>query len=192
MQFFCDARAHHGAVWPTGTGSSGSCVSRTAGNPGIGATELGGQGIRQWRLVVDRPSGFRALCRSLLRRFSSDASIMFDGSQAARLSRRPPSPQIRARAAARRAARALAHIRSVRARWVAGRAVRCIFGNTARLVFKAPFAESATPDVLREAVCDVGKRLGITPEQAFTFTGSSNVKGPGKHHCRHRWRLLLA
>ena len=68
---------------------------------------------------------------------------------------------------------------------------RIFLGNAARLVFTAAFAESAAPDVLREALCGVGERLGITPEQAFTFTGSSNVKGPGRHHCRQRWRLLM-
>ena len=98
-----------------------------------------------------------------------------------------------AHAAARCAARALARIHCVRARRVAGRAVRRVFlGNAARLVSTVPFAESPAPDVLRDAVCDVGERLSITPDQALTFTGSRKVKGPGRHHCRHRWRLLMA
>ena len=98
-----------------------------------------------------------------------------------------------AHAAARRAARALARIRSVRARRVGGRAVRRVFlGSVARLVFAVPFADSAAPDVPREAVCDIGDWMRVIPDQAVTFTGSRNVKGPRRHHCKHRWRLLMA
>ena len=90
-------------------------------------------------------------------------------------------------------ARALARIRCVLARRVAGRAVRRVFlGGAARLVFAVPFADSAVPDVLSAAVWDIGDRLRIIPDQGVTSTGSRDVKGPGRHHCRHRWRLLMA
>ena len=69
---------------------------------------------------------------------------------------------------------------------------RVFLGGAARPVCAVPFADTAAPGALREAVCDIGGRFRIIPEQAVTSTGSRNVKGPGRHHCRHRWRLPMA
>ena len=96
-------------------------------------------------------------------------------------------------AVTRRAARAQARIRAVRAHRVAGCAVRRVFlGGAARLVFAVPFADCEAPEVLSAAVWDIGDRLRIVPDQGVTTTGSRDVKGPGRHHCRHRWRLVMA
>ena len=96
-------------------------------------------------------------------------------------------------AAARRAARALARIRFVRAHGVAGRAVRRVFlGRALRLVFAVLFADSEAPEVPSDAVWDIGDRLRIVPDHGVTTTSSRHVEGLGRHHCRHRWRLLMA
>ena len=58
-------------------------------------------------------------------------------------------------------------------------------------MFAVPFADSVAPDVLSTAVWDIGDCLRITPDQGVTSIGSRDVKGPGRHHCRHRWRLLM-
>ena len=95
-------------------------------------------------------------------------------------------------AAMRRATRAQARIRAVRAHRVVGRAVRRVFlGGAARSVFAMPFADCEAPEVLSASVWDIGDRLRIVPDQGVTTTGSRHVKGAGRHHCRHRWRLLM-
>ena len=59
-------------------------------------------------------------------------------------------------------------------------------------MFAVPFADSEAPEVLSAAVWDIGDRLRIVPDKGATTTGSTDVNGPGRHHCRHRWRLLMA
>ena len=96
-------------------------------------------------------------------------------------------------ATARRAAHAEARLSAVRAHRAAGRAVRHVYvGGTARLVFSVPFPAGEAPAVLRDAAFDIAGRLRIVPDQGLTTRGSPDVKVAGqKHHCRHRWRLLL-
>ena len=96
-------------------------------------------------------------------------------------------------AAERRAACAQAHFSAVCAHRVAGRAVRRVYlGGAARLVFSVPFPEGEAPAVLRDATFDIAGRLRTAPHEGLTTRGSPDVKVPGqKHHCRHRWRLLL-
>ena len=110
--------------------------------------------------------------------------------QATRTSRWPAAPPI---CAGDGAARAQARLSAVRARRVAGRAVRRVYlGGAARLVFAVPFSDGEAPAVLRAAVLDIGDRLRIVPDQGVTTTGSPDVKVAGqRHHCRHRWRLLM-
>ena len=62
----------------------------------------------------------------------------------------------------------------------------------ARLVFSLPFLEGKAPAVLRDATFDVVGRLCTVLQHGFTTHGSPDVKAPSqRHHCRHRWRLLL-
>ena len=45
--------------------------------------------------------------------------------------------------------------------------------------------------MLRDAACNIARRLHGKPTQAFRLEGTPNVKPAGQHHmCSHKWRIV--
>ena len=75
---------------------------------------------------------------------------------------------------------------------LARRPVRCVpLASAVKIFFQVDIPEPLAPAVLRDAACDIARRLHGEPAQAFRPEGTPNVKPTGQHHmCSHKWRVV--
>ena len=68
---------------------------------------------------------------------------------------------------------------------------RVLLASALKIFFQVDIPEALAPAVLRDAACDIARRLHGELAQAFRPKGTPNVKPTGQHHmCSHKWRVV--
>ena len=68
---------------------------------------------------------------------------------------------------------------------------RVSLASAVKVFFQVDIPGHLAPAVLRDAACDIARRLRGAPTQAFCPEGSPNVKPPDQSHmCLHKWRVV--
>ena len=68
---------------------------------------------------------------------------------------------------------------------------RVLLASAVKIFFQVDIPEPLAPAVLRDAACDIARRLHGKLAQAFRPQGTPNVKPAGQHHmCSHKWRVV--
>ena len=68
---------------------------------------------------------------------------------------------------------------------------RVLLALAVQIFFRVDIPEAFAQAVLRDAACDIARRLHGEPAQAFRPEGTPNVKPAGQHHmCWHKWRVV--
>ena len=68
---------------------------------------------------------------------------------------------------------------------------RVLLASAVKIFVQVNIPEALAPAVLRDAACDIVRRLHGEPAQAFRPEGTPNAKPTGQHHmCSHKWRVV--
>ena len=68
---------------------------------------------------------------------------------------------------------------------------RVLLALAVKIFFQVDIPEALAPAVLRDAACDIARRLHGEPDQSFRPEGTPNVKPTGQHHmCSHKWGVV--
>ena len=70
---------------------------------------------------------------------------------------------------------------------------RVLLASTVKVFFQVDIPGHLAPAVLRDAACDIARRLHGAPAQAFRPEGTPNVKPLDQNHmCSHKWRVVYS